>query len=300
MHHPQDRLPGEFHLEVCDNSIVRSIPGGAPEVLRVGKLYLESMRNKTEEQLAPFNQRWKWEVFRMAGPILPECTNFKIFGDAAKNYDETKRFCDITANYTTDDYCTAYSLGSNNKWFFEEYMHKMSKCTIETFDCTCNAIIPPAIANRTKFYKKCVSSSNNMNTKHWEFATYHEAMDLINSNYPIDRPKKGPEYLKIDVEGFEWAFLRSIVIHNSQHPELEYLMPLQIYGEFHLAQDSDSKNDPLYIEGYVGKKLRHYLDHLFIRGGYMLMYIGATHQSRNTDMLLVKVFCHKSNSNSAS
>ncbi len=92
--------------------------------------------------------------------------------------------------------------------------------------------------------------------------------------------------------------MRSLISLSTHNPDFERLLPLQIYGEFHLAQDSSIDNDATYQASgtaYVWNRLRHYFDNMFIRGGYIPMYVGTTAQTRNTDMLLVKVFCHKSN-----
>ena len=42
---------------------------------------------------------------------------------------------------------------------------------------------------------------------------------------------------------------------------------------------------------YTGQRLRTFFDELFMKGGYMIMHKRHTLQARNTDLLLVKVFC---------
>jgi len=42
---------------------------------------------------------------------------------------------------------------------------------------------------------------------------------------------------------------------------------------------------------YTGQRLRSFFDELFMKGGYMIMHKRHTLQARNTDLLLVKVFC---------
>ena len=41
----------------------------------------------------------------------------------------------------------------------------------------------------------------------------------------------------------------------------------------------------------VGKRLRNFFDELFIKAGYLVMHRRVTLQTRNTDILLVKLFC---------
>mmetsp|Transcript_9144 Transcript_9144/g.9006 ORF Transcript_9144/g.9006 Transcript_9144/m.9006 type:complete len:80 (+) Transcript_9144:49-288(+) len=53
-------------------------------------------------------------------------------------------------------------------------------------------------------------------------------------------------------------------------------------------------NEPVYMNGedaFVRYRLRTFLDEMFYKGGYMVMYFRKTVQTRNTDLLFVKVFC---------
>ena len=126
-------------------------------------------------------------VFDMNDKMIYECSTMKVFGDEKHNYDEAKRyfltfetdsmhiyhetvmnkiysiktlycrFCffgdqllapvDANANARAAP-CTAYSIGSNNKWNFEEDFFRSTNCAMETFDCTCNVTIPPEIVTR--------------------------------------------------------------------------------------------------------------------------------------------------------
>ena len=42
---------------------------------------------------------------------------------------------------------------------------------------------------------------------------------------------------------------------------------------------------------HVGPKLRHFFDAMLLKAGYMIMHRRVTLQTRNTDVLLTKVFC---------
>ena len=77
-------------------------------------------------------------------------------------------------------------------------------------------------------------------------------------------------------------------------PSTHRHLPLQIYAEFHLDREATSDNVYHQLNGnnaYVGKKLRNFFDDLFIKAGYLVMHRRVTLQTRNTDILLVKLFC---------
>ena len=309
------RLPTGMH--VCKNSnIVRDIPGGPAAVLAAGLRYLESMRNNTRKPFATFTNQWRTEVDRVQMPQLPPCHHLVVFGDERRNYDEAKRFCylhgDRTANSTvapsplaSSSLCVVYSIGSNNKWDFEEHVHRYTNCSIETFDCTVDTpTVPPRIQDRTRFHKLCLGARSA-----------HAYRTLPELNSAAGR-RDGPDYLKIDVEGHEWKILRGLVAAAHATPALHRQLPAQIYAEFHLDLDKDAAPDSggssssglwfltalhsaVFGGGsgtdrpapHVGHRLRAFFDELFLKGGYMIMHKRYTLQTRNTDLLLVKVFC---------
>jgi hypothetical protein len=180
--------------------------------------------------------------------------------------------------------CSAYSIGSNNKWEFEEEFFRSTNCTIYTFDCTCNVTIPAQIVNRTSFWPNCISQSDSADGK---FMTFPRLNKLV-GRY------EGPDYLKVDIEGYEWGVLRAMAQQAMADISVHKHLPLQIYGEFHLDRDASETNEYMMLgagNAYVGKKLRGFFDELFIKAGYMIMHRRVTLQTRNSDILLVKVFC---------
>jgi len=66
-------------LKVCNNSIVSDIPGNIATVLNAGKLYVESMMNDSVQKLEAFKGAWKYELYRVLGPMVPECAHLKVF-----------------------------------------------------------------------------------------------------------------------------------------------------------------------------------------------------------------------------
>jgi hypothetical protein len=112
-----------------------------------------------------------------------------VFGDEKHNYDEAKRFCFTNRN----ENCSFYSIGSNNKWHFEETIYAATNCTMDTFDCTVDGNVPTAINDRTKFHKHCLSPFSFRDKSGFHYNTLDELNKLTNR---VD----GPDYLKIDVE----------------------------------------------------------------------------------------------------
>ena len=84
-------------------------------------------------------------------------------------------------------------------------------------------------------------------------------------------------------QGFEWSVLKAMT--KLSHSQL----PLQIYAELHLNRDA--ANNELVQGQYVGTRLRHFFDELFLKSGYMIMHARNTLQSKNMDVLFSKVFC---------
>ena len=249
------RLPNGRSMTVCDNIVVRDLPGGAQAVWMKGKEYLESMRNNTRKPFGKFQQKWRGEVDRVMMPMLSSCQHLTVFGDEKTNYDEAKRFCyvplssstvvekqkqqidvTITSSHTP---CVTYSIGSNNKWDFEEHMYRDTNCRIETFDCTVDATVPLHIHNRTRFHSFCLGSKSGT-------IGQQIYMTLPQLNAKAGR-NQGPDYFKIDIEGFEWSVLKSLVNDVYKNPKLDAHLPLQIYGEFHLDLDKDVTSDKHWL-----------------------------------------------------
>lgn len=317
-------LPGNHGLRVCNNQLVRDIRGGPQSVFAAGLQYLESMKNNSLRPVGDFKGAWKWELYRVIGPLAPKCESMFIFGNERKNYDEAKRFCFLLDGKpnspkslkTGQPICSVYSVGSNDKWHFEELMHEVTNCTIETFDCTIQATIPTPIRDRTRYHKNCMSPVYHQSKDGWVYNTYAQMNMLTNVT-------RGPDYLKIDAEGYEWSILRSMIkkhIHQQLKRSKKALhshsstegdesgsgayqhLPLQIYLEMHLDRDVNPTIDGNWqphsvsrSDSHVGMKLRAIFDDLFLKAGYMIMFVRTTLQTRNTDILLTKMFCDEYN-----
>lgn len=91
-----------------------------------------------------------------ADAILP-CQSLKKYGDDKSQAGDTaKMICGADA--INQDDCVIYSLGSDNKFDFEEFMLKaLDKCKIFTFDCTSSPPAKPMA--RLNFDKICLEES---------------------------------------------------------------------------------------------------------------------------------------------
>ena len=156
------------------------------------------------------------------GPIGPTCSNIEYFDKG--NYGSEKVFC-LPLDYkkgngnATGGSCDLYSIGSNDQWGFErEVMKKFPECVTHTFDCTLTDNIPkrkPQNEN-VKFYPFCIGSNN---AKH-PYLPYQQLCGTANTTV-------SPKLLKMDVEGFEYDVLLSLL---SADPSI---WPEQIMIEVH-------------------------------------------------------------------
>ena len=203
----------------------------------------------------------RWERFDALGPVL-QCPPplWHIIGHSITS-GETKVVC---ANVSAKHPCTVISVGSHNRWDFEEVVAStFPHCSIHTFDCfVTKPVMPPAVARVTTFHQVCLGAASVSYGKR-QFMTYGSAMTMLGLRAP-------PQILKMDVEGSEWQILEALVAQNStQEGTSGHLLPDSISVELHL----EPTNNP-----HLGWK-RHsrsvtdiagWMDHLFTRGGYVL------------------------------
>ena len=79
-----------------------------------------------------------------------------------------------------------------------------SNCSIETFDCTVDGLVPAHIASRTRFHKVCLGAENRT-VGGKQYLSWDSLNNLVgNRNGTIDM-------LKIDIEGWEYDAIPWIV-----------------------------------------------------------------------------------------
>jgi len=151
-------------------------------------------------------------------PVGPMCREpIQWFGQPSA--DVSKPYC--RAANIFDNGCDLFSLGSNSQWSTEIAMHKTTPCRIHTFDCTSKDSMPAAIRDRTTFYQICVSDTDRTTKSGRQFLSWPSLLKLT-------KVTAQPSFLKMDVGGFEYGVMRSILRSDASQ-----FFPQQIAMEIH-------------------------------------------------------------------
>lgn len=141
--------------------------------------------------------------------------------------DDSKFLCKKLLSEWPDN-CIIVSLGGNGKWGFERDAYVNSPCEIHTFDCTGSWAVPFEIGSRVTFHQKCIGTEEVAQTpdttpryglvKGNRMITLSHVFDIVGGR---------PDYLKADIERYEWQLLPSMMASNPEH------LPVQIQVEIH-------------------------------------------------------------------
>jgi len=156
---------------------------------------------------------------------MAKCKTLKKFASG----DDEKHIC--MDDFDSND-CTIFSLGSNNQWDFEEAVFDTTKCMVHTFDCTGDFTVPSRIKDRVKLHKTCIGN-----------VSPYMPWDALAEKYGV------PDYLKMDIEGWEWSILKQIAKSR--------LRPKQVGVELHLCSYFSPNNTPGLPWVNTGIKARH-------------------------------------------
>uniref|UniRef100_A0A7S3JWW0 Methyltransferase domain-containing protein n=1 Tax=Aureoumbra lagunensis TaxID=44058 RepID=A0A7S3JWW0_9STRA len=158
---------------------------------------------------------------------VPASCNLKSIGIG----DGEKRFClssvpsqdPRSIRYVSETNCVIVSIGSNNRYDFEESILKESACRVFTFDCTVDPIIPKELSatHRHFFYKICLGTEDKIDNDGKKYMTWLSMTKLMNASQPGIIVA-----LKMDIEGWEFSVFESM----QQEP---HLVPRQIACELH-------------------------------------------------------------------
>ena len=157
---------------------------------------------------------WDHGRFAMLGPVGPPCARpLEVYGEG----DGEKRACGLSHLGAG---CTVVSIGSNGDWSFERGVHTRTACKVHTFDCTVNddVAVPADLRPRVTLHRVCIGE-RNFTTRRvypaWRHLPERRATEVF-----VDWPTvlalaelgmHPPSYLKMDIEGFEYGVLRSIL-----------------------------------------------------------------------------------------
>ena len=194
--------------------------------------------------------------FDMLGPVGPPCRpGLTTYGEG----DSEKRVCGLgTLAAAAKGSCHVVSIGSNNQWGFEEAIFRATDCTISTFDCTLDAAVPAAIQSRTRFYKLCLGARDHVDQASGRrFVTWPSLLEAAGLTTP-------PTHLKMDIEGYEFPVMRSILAAN-------VLMPQQISMEIHFLTIQGDPTLPGSARRITAGELALFARELFDVGRYLLI-----------------------------
>ena len=222
----------------------------------------------TDEKVFDIDVPYGPKRFNMLGPIGPACkTPIEHYGGSG---DGQKRACGLqttlqnlypvavgessgeASSAVASRGCVIYSIGSANQWDFELDVVERTNCSVHTFDCTIsNTTLPPeSIRDRVTFHHVCLGDKNEGKFLTWE------------SLHSVTGMKGSPNYLKMDIEGFEFPVMKSI-IDNGRH------LPLQIAMEIHTTR---IERNAYQIHRRVGSmELFGFMQYLHVFGGYYLI-----------------------------
>eukprot|EP01040_Poterioochromonas_malhamensis_P005459 gene5459-5859_t len=231
-----------------------------PVFLKTQIFDLQREKNPTKGWEMEFVHSEEHGRFHMLGPVGPTCkTPLEHYG----NGDEEKRACglqqlqkiDQVSTGESKNECVIYSIGSGGKWNFEEEIVQKTDCRVETFDCTVGAGYKPPdhIKHRVRFHYLCLSDSdyelNGLKFVSWP---------TLNKITGVSKP---PTFLKMDIEGYEFPVMKSII-------DSGVMLPLQIAMEVHYIRVIGGKTEDRRANS---AELLAFANYLYKFGGYYLI-----------------------------
>mmetsp|Transcript_9857 Transcript_9857/g.14516 ORF Transcript_9857/g.14516 Transcript_9857/m.14516 type:complete len:403 (-) Transcript_9857:242-1450(-) len=232
----------------------------------VGNRWIEPLEPSTSQRYAV-----------AVGPVGAACSNITYFG---KGKGDEKVFC-TSAENDDDNGCNIFSIGSNDNWGFEsEVLQKLPGCKTHTFDCTLPDNIPkkkPTTVD-VAFYPFCIGSNDS---SEGSYRSYQSLVAETNIKSP-------PKLLKMDIEGFEFGVLSSMLATDRS------MWPEQIMMEVHWATRMVDVSTMLRTR--QAAELSLFFGMLFTHGGYIPIHIKYFDPICGScmELLLVRAVCHDS------
>lgn len=220
--------------------------------------------------------------YHVMGPTGPRCkTPLESYGVG----DDEKRACglqqlqklnQVVSEDGKKSECVIYSIGSNGKWGFEEAILAKTECRVETFDCTMakDYQLPAHLKGRVRFHPICLSDSD-YEVKGRKYVSWNTLNKI--TGIPTQ-----PTFLKMDIEGYEFPVLRSII-------DSGVFLPLQIAVEIHVIR---------WVNDYVDERrvnsleLYSFMNYLYKFGGYYLIDRHDNERCKScSEVVLAKLNC---------
>lgn len=229
------------------------------------------------------------ERFKVAIGNVSPCLKEVHFAEGSY---EGKTFCippDFDENPITNN-CSFFSIGSNDQWGFEqEVIQKLPHCVTHTFDCTLPNNQPQRkpVSENIFFHPHCIGgdesvqaiNSTNSDNAPQRYLPYREMWKITNTTKP-------PQLLKIDVEGFEFGVIPSMLRNSPSE-----IWPEQIAMEVHWA--TRMVDEPSFLRTRTAAEISLFFGHLFNYGGYLPVNVKYfdPHCPSCLEVLMVRVLC---------
>ena len=206
----------------------------------------------------PLPQRVHRPELNLMGPVVPSCCKLDSFGVG----DSEKVVCSNAASFQTNE-CWIMSVGCNGLWGFEEAIVERTGCKVHTFDCTGTWNVPKKLQGRVFFHKLCLGDKNETRpVKREGIGQFQPIRDLIE----IGSRESGfdgivlPSLAKMDIEGFEYMALRTML-----EQEDKSLVPEQLALEIHVQITTS-------LDMFVPYQKRHGRQYYIVKEDEMIQF----------------------------
>jgi len=250
---------------------------------------IESFNNLERIKNNPLKSRLEDESphqrFEVILPVEgPKCKkDLSVFGENV--HDTDKPICNADDMLSKQQDCNLLSIGSHDEWGTEVGMHKMTHCKIHTFDCSTpeDNHMPKGIKDRTTFYKACLGARDETDSDGMKFLSWNSTLKAAGLH-------DSPDYLKMDIEGFEYGVLRSILRSDSS------TLPNQIAMEIHHKTYGPESNNPAGKLSWSGRnkdtgELLGFVLMMYVSGYRLTSVDHETVCAHCLEVLWSKVYC---------